>query len=67
MKKASEYFQHAAECRALAAGMSKPEQREQLILMAEQWERLARDREDLIRKHPELAHADEAGELAPDR
>lgn len=34
--------------------MSTEEQREQLIVMAEQWESLARDRETLVTKHPEL-------------
>lgn len=44
MKKASDYRQHAAECRALAAQMPKREQRDQLLRMAERWEELARDR-----------------------
>lgn len=56
MKKASEYRQHAEECRALAAHMDSHTQREQLLAMADHWEKLARDRAQLVRRHPELAH-----------
>ncbi|WP_309088681.1 hypothetical protein [Phenylobacterium sp.] len=62
MKKASEYRQHAEECRALAAQMSSPAQRAQMLEMAEHWEKLARDRAALISKHPELAIAGEQEE-----
>jgi hypothetical protein len=55
MKKASEYRQHAAECRALATSMDQGEQRDQLLEMAATWERLADERSDLVRRHPELA------------
>ena len=55
MKKASEYRQHAEECRALALGMGQGEQRNQLMEMASTWEKLATDRSDLVRRHPELA------------
>ena len=54
MKKASEYRQHAEECRALANQM-QGQQREQLLEMARTWDKLAEDRSDLIRRHPELA------------
>ncbi len=64
MKKASEYRQHAAECRALAAKMDSPEQRDQLIEMAGHWERLADDRAKLIERHPELAQIGEREEEA---
>ena len=60
MKKASEYREHAQECRALAQGM-QGEQRTQLLNMAETWDRLAEDREKLIRRHPELALPGESG------
>ena len=43
MKKASEYRQHAQECRALAKHMPPGEQREQLIRMAETWDQLAQE------------------------
>lgn len=44
MKKASEYRQHAAECRALAAKMMHDEERSQLLGMATTWDRLADER-----------------------
>ena len=56
MKKASEYRLHAKECRDLASQMESAAQREQLIEMAEHWEKLARDRMEMIRRHPDLAH-----------
>jgi hypothetical protein len=45
MRKISEYRQHADECRGLAALMPSGEQRDQLLEMAETWDRLARERE----------------------
>lgn len=62
MKKASEYRQHARECRELAATMESDAQREQLLEMADHWEKLAADRADLIRRHPDLAHEGEQAE-----
>jgi hypothetical protein len=53
VKKASEYRQHAIECRQLASGVVGT-QREQLIEMAATWDRLAVEREELVRRHPEL-------------
>jgi hypothetical protein len=44
MRKVSEYRRHADECRALAALMPSGEQRDQLLAMAETWDRLAEDR-----------------------
>jgi 2-oxo-4-hydroxy-4-carboxy--5-ureidoimidazoline (OHCU) decarboxylase len=64
MKKASEYREHAAECRALAAKMETSADREQMLAMAAHWEQLARDRIALIRKHPDLAIEGEHEELA---
>ena len=58
MKKASQYRQHAEECRVLARGADSENLREQLLIMAETWERLAREREELVIKHPELAKLD---------
>ena len=55
MKKASEYRRHADECRALAKGMAPGEHRDQLWEMAATWERLAVERSELVRRHPELA------------
>lgn len=62
MKKASEYRQHAAECRAIAAQMDSVEQRRQILEMAEHWEMLATDRMALVGRHPELAHVGEREE-----
>ena len=44
MKKVSEYRQHAAECRALAAKMAVDENRGQMLEMAATWDRLADER-----------------------
>lgn len=62
MKKASEYREHAQECRLLAAGMESDDQRTLMLQMAEHWDKLAVDRMDLIEKHPELAHDGERDE-----
>jgi len=43
MRKAVEYRQHAAECRALARSVQKEDHRQQLLKMAEIWESLADD------------------------
>jgi len=56
MNKASEYRQHAHECRKLAAGMESADQRALMLQMAKHWEKLAADRAELITRHPELAH-----------
>ena len=66
MKKASEYRQHAMECRQLAAALEVGEHRDQLLDMAATWERLADERSDLVRRHPELALEGEAEEEGPD-
>ena len=55
MKKASEYRQHAAECRALANAMDQGDQSDQLLEIAATWERLAQERSELVQRHPELA------------
>jgi len=44
MRKITDYEQHAAECRNLAAQMKSPEQKKQLEDMAAAWEMLARER-----------------------
>ena len=62
MKKASEYRQHARECRDLAAAMDSAEQRALMLQMAEHWDKLAQDRIELITRHPELAHEGEREE-----
>ena len=55
MKIASEYREHAEECRKLARGMAEGDARQQLLLMAETWDRLAEDREARLPVHPENA------------
>jgi hypothetical protein len=62
MRKASEYRQHAQECRDLAAKMDRDANREQLLSMAEHWDKLADDRLMLIAKHPDLAMPGECDE-----
>ena len=64
MKKASESRQHAEECRVLARGI-QGEQRDQLLEMAATWDKLAAERSELIRKHPDLALQGEHAEEAP--
>lgn len=49
MKKASEYLQHAKECRALALQAGSEDHRKQLMAMAETWDHLAGERAKLIR------------------
>ncbi len=69
MKKASEYRMHAGECRALALRMEHGEQRDQLLEMAATWDKLASERSELVRRHPELAfegeHQEENGPEPP--
>jgi hypothetical protein len=55
MDKASEFRQHAQECRALAQQMQQGEHRAQLLKMAEVWEQLAADRTTMVSRHPELS------------
>jgi hypothetical protein len=54
MKTAAEYRKHAEECWVLAKQVPEGEQRDQLLEMARTWDNLARDREQLVRNHPEL-------------
>jgi hypothetical protein len=54
---------HAEECRALARGVTEGSQRDQLLEMARTWDKLASERADLVRRHPELAiHGERAEE-----
>jgi hypothetical protein len=54
VKKASEYRQHAEECRILAKQVPDGVQRNQLLEMAKTWDALAEDRDRLAQNHPEL-------------
>ena len=53
MKKASEYRQHAAECRTLASRMDVGEHRDQLLKMAATWDQLAAERERRAKRQPD--------------
>jgi hypothetical protein len=65
VKKASEYRQHAVECRQLAAGVEGV-QRDQLVEMAATWDRLADERSELVQRHPELAlEGERLAKIAP--
>ncbi len=55
MKKASEYRQHAEQCRALARSMPAGKDRDEVLEMAATWDTLATERSRLIQRHPELA------------
>jgi hypothetical protein len=50
MNKASEYRERADECRTLARQMTREDQREALLRMAETWDSLADDREQRQRR-----------------
>ena len=64
MKKTSDYRRHAEECRVLAKGI-QGEQRDQLLEMAATWDKLALERSELVRKHPDVAlHGEQAEEAA---
>lgn len=60
MKKVSEYYQHADECRAMARTATTPEQKAMLENMAQTWEQLARNREATIRRRQRIAHLEKA-------
>ena len=59
MDEASEYREHAAECRAIADSLDGP-QREQLLRMAQTWERLAQEHSAPARQPPLVADPDDA-------
>jgi hypothetical protein len=67
MKEASEYRQHAEECRALAKQMNHDDQRDQLLTMAETWDKLADHRNDWVRKHPDCNSEEPPGSRMPER
>ena len=51
VERVSEYEKNAQECRMLARSMNNPEQREQLLKMAEAWERVAVERKRLLTEY----------------
>lgn len=62
MKKASEYRQYAADCRALAARMELGSQRDQLFRMAGAWDQLANERDAQLRPRGEEMRDGEAAD-----
>jgi chromosome segregation ATPase len=55
MKKASEYRDHAEECRRMASAVANEDHKTALIQMAEAWETLARDRIEHLRRQERIA------------
>jgi len=49
LKKATEYLEHAAECRKLARAAGNAEQKAALEKMAQTWEGLAEERQRRVR------------------
>jgi hypothetical protein len=67
VKKVHEYRRHAEECRALAKSMIAGRHREALLELAAHWDKLAAERSDLVRRHPELAIQEEHEEELAER
>jgi hypothetical protein len=61
MRKASEYRQHAAECREMANRASGP-QRDQLLEMAKTWDALADNRDKQIARQTRIDALDRTAE-----
>jgi hypothetical protein len=55
MKIVDECLRHAQECRELAAKISSPIHREQLLEMAAIWECIADERTQVISRDPKVA------------
>jgi hypothetical protein len=45
MRRVEDFLKHAAECRRLARGIADQEKQKTLLVMADTWEALARERE----------------------
>jgi hypothetical protein len=54
MKFVAQYRQFAKECRKLAVTMDQPERKQMLESMARAWERVANEREHLLRMQIDL-------------
>jgi hypothetical protein len=61
LKKISEYYEHARECRELARSSMTEEHRASLENMARTWEGLAHDREARIQRLQRLAEIEHGG------
>jgi hypothetical protein len=64
LKKISEYYEHARECRELARSSVTEEHRASLENMARTWEGLARDREARIQRLQRLAEIENGAPVA---
>jgi hypothetical protein len=54
MQKVTEYEQHAAECRRMAAEMTNPQLKKQLEDMADVWDMLANERrQGIVETNPD--------------
>jgi hypothetical protein len=65
VRKVSEYEQHAAECRQMAARTNDPEQKKQYQEMADAWAMLARERAKQLAKSGRQAPSTKATDGAP--
>ena len=61
MQKLDEYKQHADECRQLANQSSNEQNRQQLLVMAERWEQMAKDRAKLLERQQRIADLEQGG------
>jgi|GEM_PF-2489714 len=53
MRTVAEYRKYADDCRELAAKLRDPEDRRALELMAAAWDKVAKERETLLKSKPE--------------
>src|SRR5690348_3173814 len=60
LKKTSEYYEHAQECRELARTAVGDEQRAMLETMAQTWEGLAKDREHRMARKEKIAKLEQS-------
>jgi hypothetical protein len=59
MKKASEYFRNAEECKKLIATTSDPQHKTMLHRMAETWDSLAADRQRTVAQKQRIPNLEE--------
>jgi len=63
LKKASEYKEHAKECRQLARTAVSPEHKAMLEQMAQTWESLARDRLERIARARRISELEQCEDI----
>jgi hypothetical protein len=64
LRKISEYFDHADECRQMAKQAANPDHAATLENMAQTWETLAKEREQLLATRDRIENLD-TGALKP--